>query len=74
MKKIYTKNVKKVIYSGKNIVLPLLMQLYQVSSLIQVSYNNCAAALVEEVKGIWTDFLISVLCDEWRKCKRGDFI
>ncbi|PNX81060.1 hypothetical protein L195_g037075, partial [Trifolium pratense] len=36
-----------------------------------VSYNNCAAALVEEVKGIWTDFLISVLCDEWRKCKRA---
>ncbi|XP_045811847.1 protein TRANSPARENT TESTA 9-like isoform X12 [Trifolium pratense] len=45
--------------------------LKQVSALIQVSYNNCAAALVEEVKGIWTDFLISVLCDEWRKCKRA---
>ncbi|KAK2412504.1 protein TRANSPARENT TESTA [Trifolium repens] len=39
--------------------------------LLKVSYNNCAAALVEEVKGIWTDFLISVLCDEWRKCKRA---
>ncbi|PNX55601.1 hypothetical protein L195_g049231, partial [Trifolium pratense] len=39
--------------------------------MMPVSYNNCAAALVEEVKGIWTDFLISVLCDEWRKCKRA---
>ncbi|GAU38004.1 hypothetical protein TSUD_205440, partial [Trifolium subterraneum] len=39
--------------------------------LLKVSYDNCAAALVEEVKGIWTDFLISVLCDEWRKCKRA---
>ncbi|XP_027192516.1 protein TRANSPARENT TESTA 9-like isoform X3 [Cicer arietinum] len=39
--------------------------------LMNVSYKNCASALVEEVKGIWSDFVISVLCDEWRKCKRA---
>ncbi|XP_061361576.1 protein TRANSPARENT TESTA 9 [Gastrolobium bilobum] len=40
-------------------------------STIKVSYKNCASALEEEVRGIWPDFLISVLCDEWRKCKRA---
>ncbi|KAJ1400641.1 CLEC16A/TT9, N-terminal [Sesbania bispinosa] len=39
--------------------------------LLKVSYKNCASALVEEIKGIWPDFLIPVLCDEWRKCKRA---
>ncbi|KAK7388154.1 hypothetical protein VNO78_22961 [Psophocarpus tetragonolobus] len=39
--------------------------------LLKVSYKNYASALVEEVSGIWSDFLISVLCDEWRKCKRA---
>ncbi|KEH32539.1 hypothetical protein MTR_4g127210 [Medicago truncatula] len=38
---------------------------------LKVSYKNCASDLVEEVKGIWSDFLISVICDEWRKCKRA---
>ncbi|CAI8584099.1 unnamed protein product [Vicia faba] len=38
---------------------------------LKVSYKTCASALVEEAKGIWTDLLISVLCDEWRKCKRA---
>ncbi|KAI5415098.1 protein TRANSPARENT TESTA 9 isoform X1 [Lathyrus oleraceus] len=38
---------------------------------LKVSYKTCASALVEEVKGIWTDLLISVLCDEWRKCKKA---
>ncbi|XP_057420756.1 protein TRANSPARENT TESTA 9-like isoform X3 [Lotus japonicus] len=39
--------------------------------LLKVSYKNCSSALVEEVNGIWPDFLIPVLCDEWRKCKRA---
>ncbi|XP_058755619.1 protein TRANSPARENT TESTA 9-like isoform X2 [Vicia villosa] len=38
---------------------------------LKVSYKTCASALVEEAKGIWTDLLISVLCEEWRKCKRA---
>ncbi|CAK8564083.1 unnamed protein product [Lathyrus sativus] len=38
---------------------------------LKVSYKTCASALVEEAKGIWTDLLISVLSDEWRKCKRA---
>ncbi|KAE9601632.1 hypothetical protein Lalb_Chr13g0299881 [Lupinus albus] len=39
--------------------------------LLKVSYSNCASALVEEFEGVWTDFLITVLCNEWRKCKRA---
>ncbi|KAL9325923.1 hypothetical protein ACSQ67_006568 [Phaseolus vulgaris] len=39
--------------------------------LLKVSYKNYASALVEEARGSWSDLLISVLCDEWRKCKRA---
>ncbi|CAL0330322.1 unnamed protein product [Lupinus luteus] len=39
--------------------------------LLNASYSNCASALVEEVEGVWADFLITVLCSEWRKCKRA---
>lgn len=38
--------------------------------LLKVSYKNYVSALVEEGRGIWSDFLIPVLCDEWRKCKK----
>ncbi|MED6216513.1 Protein TRANSPARENT TESTA 9, variant 2 [Stylosanthes scabra] len=41
--------------------------------LLKVSYNSCASALMEEVRGIWSDFLVTVLCEEWRKCKRENF-
>ncbi|RZB64946.1 Protein TRANSPARENT TESTA 9 isoform D [Glycine soja] len=39
--------------------------------LLQVSYKNSATALVKEVRGFWPDLLITVLCNEWRKCKRA---
>ncbi|XP_057429268.1 protein TRANSPARENT TESTA 9-like isoform X2 [Lotus japonicus] len=39
--------------------------------LLKVSYKNSASALEKEVKGFWPDVLITVLCDEWRKCKRA---
>ncbi|XP_020961230.1 uncharacterized protein LOC107648312 [Arachis ipaensis] len=39
--------------------------------LLKVSYNSCASALMEEARGIWSDFLVTVLCEEWRKCKRA---
>ncbi|MED6207563.1 hypothetical protein PIB30_036892 [Stylosanthes scabra] len=39
--------------------------------LLKVSYNGCASALMEEVRGIWSDFLVAVICEEWRKCKRA---
>ncbi|XP_027942316.1 protein TRANSPARENT TESTA 9 isoform X3 [Vigna unguiculata] len=39
--------------------------------LLQVSYKNSAAALVKEVRGFWPDLLITVLCNEWKKCKRA---
>ncbi|KAB1996609.1 hypothetical protein ES319_D13G242900v1 [Gossypium barbadense] len=37
----------------------------------QDSYRNCRSALVQETKGIWVDLLITVLCDQWKKCKRA---
>ncbi|XP_045787663.1 protein TRANSPARENT TESTA 9-like isoform X2 [Trifolium pratense] len=39
--------------------------------LLKVSYENSACAIEKEVKGFWPDLLITVLCDEWRKCKRA---
>ncbi|CAL0325548.1 unnamed protein product [Lupinus luteus] len=39
--------------------------------LLKASYKNCASALVEQVSGIWPDFLITILFSEWRKCKRA---
>ncbi|KAK7329129.1 hypothetical protein VNO77_23275 [Canavalia gladiata] len=39
--------------------------------LLKVSYKNSASALVKEVRGFWPDLLITILCNEWRKCKRA---
>ncbi|RDX92605.1 Protein CLEC16A-like protein, partial [Mucuna pruriens] len=39
--------------------------------LMKVSYKNSATALVKEIRGFWPDLLITVLCNEWRKCKRA---
>ncbi|XP_027363681.1 protein TRANSPARENT TESTA 9-like [Abrus precatorius] len=39
--------------------------------LLKTSYKNSASALVKEVRGFWPDLLITVLCNEWRKCKRA---
>ncbi|KAI4344477.1 hypothetical protein L6164_011698 [Bauhinia variegata] len=39
--------------------------------LLKGSYKSCASAFVDEFRGIWPDVLITVLCDEWRKCKRA---
>ncbi|XP_061375625.1 protein TRANSPARENT TESTA 9-like [Gastrolobium bilobum] len=39
--------------------------------LLKVSYKNSASALVKEVRGFWPDLLITVLRNEWRKCKRA---
>ncbi|XP_019463422.1 PREDICTED: uncharacterized protein LOC109362230 isoform X1 [Lupinus angustifolius] len=39
--------------------------------LLKASYKNCASALIEQVSGIWPDFLITILFSEWRKCKRA---
>lgn len=40
-------------------------------NLLNDSYRNSASALLEEVRGIWPDLLIIVLCDEWKRCKRA---
>ncbi|EEF43020.1 protein TRANSPARENT TESTA 9 [Ricinus communis] len=35
------------------------------------SYKNCTSAVIEETRGTWPDLLLTVLCDEWKKCKRA---
>uniref|UniRef100_A0A2N9G3X9 Reverse transcriptase zinc-binding domain-containing protein n=1 Tax=Fagus sylvatica TaxID=28930 RepID=A0A2N9G3X9_FAGSY len=35
------------------------------------SYKNCASTLQQEIRGIWVDLLLTVLCDEWKMCKRA---
>ncbi|KAE8056716.1 hypothetical protein FH972_013462 [Carpinus fangiana] len=35
------------------------------------SYKNCTYPLQQEIRGVWPDLLITVLCDEWKKCKRA---
>ncbi|XP_011016440.1 PREDICTED: uncharacterized protein LOC105119944 isoform X2 [Populus euphratica] len=37
----------------------------------QDSYKNCTCALLEETRGTWPDLLVSILCDEWKRCKRA---
>ncbi|XP_021815970.1 uncharacterized protein LOC110758419 [Prunus avium] len=39
--------------------------------LLNDSYKNCASALLKETRGIWPDLLITILCDEWKRCKRA---
>ncbi|KFK40296.1 hypothetical protein AALP_AA3G356800 [Arabis alpina] len=38
--------------------------------MLNVSYEKCRSALIQEIKGTWPDLLITVLLDEWKKCKR----
>ncbi|CAI9766438.1 unnamed protein product [Fraxinus pennsylvanica] len=38
--------------------------------LLKDSFHNCTHRLLEETRGTWPDMLVTVLCDEWRKCKR----
>uniref|UniRef100_A0A5B6ZMZ0 FPL domain-containing protein n=1 Tax=Davidia involucrata TaxID=16924 RepID=A0A5B6ZMZ0_DAVIN len=39
--------------------------------LLKDSYKICTSSLLAEARGAWRDLLITVLCDEWRKCKRA---
>ncbi|XP_073052469.1 protein TRANSPARENT TESTA 9-like isoform X1 [Primulina eburnea] len=39
--------------------------------LLQDSLYNCSNRVLEETRGTWSDMLVTVLCDEWRKCKRA---
>ncbi|KAL1198210.1 Protein TRANSPARENT TESTA 9 [Cardamine amara subsp. amara] len=38
--------------------------------MLNVSYEKCKSALMREIRGTWPDLLITVLLDEWKKCKR----
>ncbi|GAB4838298.1 hypothetical protein Ancab_027826 [Ancistrocladus abbreviatus] len=38
--------------------------------LLTETFDNCCIGLLQEVKGIWPDQLMSILADEWKKCKR----
>ncbi|GAV59701.1 FPL domain-containing protein [Cephalotus follicularis] len=39
--------------------------------LLKDSFKKCTNALLEEMKGIWCDLLVTVLCEEWKRCKRA---
>ncbi|XP_061966156.1 protein TRANSPARENT TESTA 9-like isoform X2 [Populus nigra] len=39
--------------------------------LLRDSYKNCTYALLEEARGTWPDLLVTVLRDEWKRCKRA---
>ncbi|CAO2841696.1 unnamed protein product [Amaranthus hypochondriacus] len=39
-------------------------------TLLQESFAKWSSNLLLEARGIWADFLISVVCDEWKKCKK----
>ncbi|XP_010541104.1 PREDICTED: uncharacterized protein LOC104814647 isoform X5 [Tarenaya hassleriana] len=38
--------------------------------MLKVSYEKRKSEILQEIKGIWPDLLITVLLDEWKKCKR----
>ncbi|KAH9619388.1 hypothetical protein KSS87_021758 [Heliosperma pusillum] len=39
--------------------------------LLRESYDKYSSYLLLETRGAWADFLISVICDEWRNCKKA---
>ncbi|KAI9392308.1 hypothetical protein POPTR_006G073600v4 [Populus trichocarpa] len=39
--------------------------------LLRDSYKNSTYALLEEARGTWPDLLVTVLRDEWKRCKRA---
>ncbi|GFP84383.1 protein clec16a homolog [Phtheirospermum japonicum] len=39
--------------------------------LLKESFHHCTSRVVEETRGPWSDLLVTVICDEWRKCKRA---
>ncbi|KAH6794191.1 CLEC16A-like protein [Perilla frutescens var. hirtella] len=38
--------------------------------LLTDSFHHCTIRVLEEARGTWSDMLLTVICDEWRKCKR----
>ncbi|KAL8480263.1 hypothetical protein ACS0TY_026982 [Phlomoides rotata] len=38
---------------------------------LEDSFHHCTNRVLEEAKGTWSDLLLTVICDEWRKCKRA---
>ncbi|XP_047322573.1 protein TRANSPARENT TESTA 9-like isoform X2 [Impatiens glandulifera] len=39
--------------------------------LLQDSYKKCSLDLLAETRGIWPDLLITIVMDEWKKCKQA---
>ncbi|XP_051150372.1 protein TRANSPARENT TESTA 9 isoform X2 [Andrographis paniculata] len=39
--------------------------------LLKESFRHCTNCVLEETAGTWSDHLVAVICDEWRKCKRA---
>ncbi|KAK9097477.1 hypothetical protein Sjap_022974 [Stephania japonica] len=40
-------------------------------NMLKDSYENCTNSLLLEVRGIWPDLLLTVLVDEWKKCRKA---
>ncbi|KAJ4709215.1 Protein CLEC16A like [Melia azedarach] len=38
--------------------------------LLKDSYKNCTGGLLQQIRGVWPDLIVTVVCDEWKKCKR----
>ncbi|KAJ0031585.1 hypothetical protein Pint_13982 [Pistacia integerrima] len=38
--------------------------------LLKDSYKNCTSGLLKEIRGAWSDLIMTVICNEWKKCKR----
>ncbi|XP_052182421.1 protein TRANSPARENT TESTA 9 isoform X2 [Diospyros lotus] len=39
--------------------------------LLKDSYQNCTSGLLGETRGTWCDLLVTLLCDDWKKCKKA---
>ncbi|KAL9153751.1 hypothetical protein ABFS82_10G069100 [Erythranthe guttata] len=39
--------------------------------LLKDSFHSCTNRVLEETRGPWSDLLVTIICDEWRKCKRA---
>ncbi|KAG8376405.1 hypothetical protein BUALT_Bualt09G0060100 [Buddleja alternifolia] len=39
--------------------------------LLKDSFQNCADHVLKETRGTWSDLLVTIISEEWRKCKRA---
>ncbi|XP_048134111.1 protein TRANSPARENT TESTA 9 isoform X2 [Rhodamnia argentea] len=39
--------------------------------LLKESYRSCTCALLQEARGLWPDMVLTIIINEWKKCKRA---